>query len=101
MNIVINDEDMSRIISEEFIKTRTRTMYGDSTLEKAIKQAVHEIVKDRIKEMIKANPSLMDELKKSLVENIANQMSMFGERVAKVICRSVEEGMEAEFRTYE
>ena len=100
MNIVISDEEMARMVNDEFVKMRTRPMWGDSSFEKAIKQAIQEIVKDRIKEMVKTDAILMGTLKKSLEENISQGMAEFGKKVANAICGQLEEGIEAEFRSY-
>lgn len=101
MNIIIDDNEMARLLAEEIRKVSTRSMFGESSLEKAIKNAVQEIVKDRIKIMIHEDKALMITLKKGLEDNIGKQMEKFGQKVAKAICDQLEEGVEAEFRTYE
>lgn len=100
MNIEIDDVIITRLIYDEFTKLRTRSMFGSSNLEDAVKKAVMEVVKDRIIESIKADAELMTRLTKELSIQLEERLGELGKRIAGAISSRIIDAMGTEFKTY-
>lgn len=100
MQIEISDVELTKMIQDEFVRSRTRTMYHDSSLDKCVKSAVFHIIRDKIIVMIKEDRELMECLTKDLSLHLEGQLGQLGVRIAGAIVAKVHEAMEAEFREY-